>query len=51
MKFVWSGYPDDIGRKYFVRFTDDYTHVSVVYLIRAKNEVFQCLQKYEALAD
>lgn len=38
------------GNNYFVTFTDDYTHVSVVYLMRSKSEVLQCLEDYEAMA-
>lgn len=38
------------GNNYFVTFTDDYTHVSVVYLMQSKSEVLQCLEEYEAMA-
>lgn len=40
----WDGY------QYFVSFTDDYTHVAVVYLMRSKDEVLDRLKEYEAMA-
>lgn len=36
--------------KYFVTFTDDWSHFAVVFLITSKDEVFECFQTYEALA-
>lgn len=38
------------GNRYFVSFTDDYTHLSVVYLLRSKSEVLERLREYEAMA-
>lgn len=38
------------GKRYFVTFTDDFTHFSVVYLIREKSEVFSKFKEYEAMA-
>uniref|UniRef100_A0A8D8G2M5 Copia protein n=2 Tax=Culex pipiens TaxID=7175 RepID=A0A8D8G2M5_CULPI len=38
------------GNRYFVTFTDDYTHLSVVYLLRSKSEVLERLREYEAMA-
>lgn len=38
------------GNEYFVSFTDDYTHVSVVYLMKTKDQVLDCLKEYEAMA-
>lgn len=38
------------GNEYFVSFTDDYTHVSVVYLMKTKDQVLECLKEYEAMA-
>lgn len=37
------------GNEYFVSFTDDYTHVSVVYLMKTKDQVLDCLKDYEAM--
>lgn len=37
------------GFKYFVTFTDDYTHFVVVYLIRHKSDVFEKFKEYEAM--
>lgn len=36
------------GKKYFVSFIDDYTHMIIIYLIRNKHEVFNCFKKYNA---
>lgn len=38
-----------LGVKYFVTFTDDWSHFAVVFLITSKDEVFECFQTYEAL--
>lgn len=38
------------GNQYFVTFTDDFTHVSVVFLLRSKDEVLDRLMEYEAMA-
>lgn len=35
-------------KNYFVTFLDDYTHFSIVYLIKNKSELFQCFREYEA---
>lgn len=37
------------GYKYFVTFIDDYTHFTVVYLIRYKSEVLDKFRDYEAM--
>lgn len=39
------------GYKYFVTFIDDYTHISVVFLMKAKSEGFECFQKFKAMAE
>lgn len=38
------------GHEYFVTFTDDFTHVSVVFLLKSKDEVLDRLVEYEAMA-
>lgn len=38
------------GCRYFVSFIDDYTHFTVVYLIRYKSEVLDKFREYEAMA-
>lgn len=38
------------GNSYFVTFTDDYTHVSVAYLMKSKDEVLDRLIDFEAMA-
>lgn len=38
------------GNEYFVSFTDDYTHISVVYLMKTKDQVLECLMEFEAMA-
>lgn len=35
-------------KRYFLTFLDDFTHFSVVYLIKNKYEVLECFKKYEA---
>lgn len=39
------------GKKYYVSFTDDFTHFSVVYPISAKSEVCEMFQKYASMAE
>lgn len=36
------------GFRYFVTFIDDFTHFTIVYLIKQKIEVFQKFKEYEA---
>lgn len=38
------------GYRYFVTFTDDFTHFTVVYLIKRKIDVFDRFKEYEAMA-
>lgn len=38
------------GYRYYVTFIDDYTHFTVIYLLRHKNEVLKCFKQYEAMA-
>ena len=35
--------------RYFVSFTDDYTHFSVLYVIKQKTEVFEKFKEYVAM--
>lgn len=37
------------GYKYFVSFIDDYTHMVVIYRLRAKSEVLEKFKQYEAM--
>jgi len=36
-------------KKYFLTFIDDYTHFTVVYLIKNKSEIFDYFKNYEAI--
>lgn len=38
-------------KRYFVTFIDDYTHMTAVFLMRCKSEVFLCFKKYAAMAE
>lgn len=38
------------GEKYFVTFTDDFTHLTVTYLLKHKNEVFDRFKEFYAMA-
>lgn len=38
------------GNRYFVTFTDDFTHFSVIYLLKRKSEVFDRFKEFEAMA-
>lgn len=38
------------GMRYFASFTDDFMHVTKIYLMRQKSELFSCFQQYEAMA-
>lgn len=38
------------GYQYFISFLDDYTHMSVIYLMKYRNEVLDCFKKYHAMA-
>lgn len=38
------------GYKYFITFTDDWTHMVVVYLMRTKDEAFSKLKEFHAMA-
>lgn len=38
------------GNRYFVTFTDDFTHFTVVYLLKRKSDVFDRFKEYEAMA-
>lgn len=38
------------GSSYFVTFTDDFTHVAVVYMIKTKDEVLERFMDYEAMS-
>lgn len=38
------------GMQYFITFTDDFTHLTVVYLMKSKDEALECLKTYEAMA-
>lgn len=35
-------------KKYFVTFIDDFSHFTVVYLLRSKDEVLECFEQYSA---
>lgn len=37
--------------KYFVTFVDDYTHVTVLYLMKTKDEMFECFLKFKSMAE
>lgn len=37
------------GVKYFVTFTDDWSHFAMVFLVERKEDVFECFEQYEAL--
>lgn len=37
------------GKKYFVSFTDDWSHFVVLFLMKSKDEVFESFQRYEAM--
>lgn len=39
------------GYRYYVAFTDDYSHLSVTYLIRNKSEVFEKFKEYLEMAE
>ncbi|KYN01654.1 Copia protein [Cyphomyrmex costatus] len=34
------------GKEYFLTFLDDYTHLTIVYLLKSKNEVFEIMKEY-----
>jgi transposase InsO family protein len=34
------------GKRYFMSFIDDYTHFTIVYLLKQKSEAFSCLKDY-----
>lgn len=36
------------GKRYFLTFKDDYTHFTVVYLMKNKSETFECFKNFEA---
>ena len=38
------------GYRFFVTFTDDYTHMVAVYLMREKSDTLSCFKKYHAMA-
>lgn len=47
---VWGKAPVESigGRQYYVSFTDDYSRLTSVYLLRKKSETFDAYKKYEA---
>lgn len=43
--------PTHDGYEYFVSFIDHFSHFSIIYLMKRKNEVESCLKKYVALTE
>lgn len=39
------------GKRFFVTFTDDFTHFCAVYLLTTKDEVFEAFQQYTSMAE
>ena len=42
--------PTDEGYRYFVTFIDDYSHMTVVFLMQRKSETLECFKEYHAMA-
>lgn len=39
------------GYRYFVTFIDDYSHIVALYLMKSKDEMFPCFQKFKSMAE
>jgi hypothetical protein len=49
---VWGPALDSFGRKnYYVRFIDDFSKFTWIYLLKHKSEVFRCLHEFQALVE
>lgn len=46
-----SKYVSYDDKRYFVTFIDDYTHMTAVYLMKEKSEVFECFKSYKAMSE
>lgn len=43
--------PTQEGYRYFVTFIDDYTHMTVLYLMKTKDEMFECFKRFKAMSE
>jgi hypothetical protein len=49
---VWGPAPDSVGgKKYYVRFIDDFNKFTWIYLLKFKSEVFQKFHEFPSLVE
>jgi hypothetical protein len=49
-ELVYPFYTSIDGFKYFVTFIDDFSRVTLVYLLKAKHDIFDCFNYFYLLA-